>query len=460
MKKAIISFSALAFGLLSCAPALPRTREHPVGRPVHASPDWPAGLAELLNRPGRVYGYIYFSGNRFHYAGDTDEVNEFLAQYAMLKDTPLTLVLHAGPDREKKWLETKKIGYDWKVDVAFRSWSVNQKKRQYNVTVQVWLGGQVELGKMKVPLNIQVKSGAEGDKDGDIGKFIAAHETKRKSAEQGEAGTEPTGGPAASDGPQGARPSSAGSSGTAQVAEQVVPRSDKPLYAKVALNEDGSKVLLVMYDESEGTGKGYDLLYADLNFDGKFEQGESSRKTHHPYMSRTRALPAGWEGWAFSPISLNVPFNQKGEGVPDPCRMTFRYQRYPTMSRVLALGGTIGPSPSPRKIAEVFEVRSEIRLHQDSTAWEYSFEGNMKPSESLESAPVWRFDDRPKIEIATRPDGRTKGNLGIALNVPAGERRFECKEAGQPPKAHVQIKKPDGIVVHEGGETLDKFRFG
>jgi hypothetical protein len=64
------------------------------------------------------------------------------------------------------------------------------------------------------------------------------------------------------------------------------------------------------------------------------------------------------------------------------------------------------------------------------------------------------------VEIATRPDGRKKGNLGIGLNVPAGEKRFECKNAGQPPKAHVQIKKSDGTVVHKGSETLDKFRFG
>jgi hypothetical protein len=239
----------------------------------------------------------------------------------------------------------------------------------------------------------------------------------------------------------------------------VIVKSDKPLYARVALNEGGSKVLSLMYDESQGTGEGYDLLYADVNFNGKFERAERIEKTFHPATRRTGLLPAGWEGWAFSPIPLNVPFNEKGEGVSDPCKIILGYQRYPTMSRVLALG-TIGPSTSPRKMVEVFEVRSEIRLRQDSIVWEYSFEGNMRPSGSLESAPVWRSDDRPKIEISTRPDGRKEGNLGIALNVAAGEKRFEWKKAGQPPKAHVQIKKSDGTVVHKGNETLDKFRFG
>ncbi len=271
--------------------------------------------------------------------------------------------------------------------------------------------------------------------------------------------TRPTAARVTSEDPEPAKPTPVGSSDSAEAVDLVVPKSKKPLYAKVALNEDASKVLSVMYDESKGTGGGYDLLYADVNFDGKFEQSERIEKTSHPATRSTGALPAGWEGWAFSPISVNVPFNEKGEGVPDPCKIILGYQRYPTMSRVLALG-TIGPSTSPRKIAEVFEVRSEIRLHQDSALWDYSFEGNIKPSESLESAAVWRFDDKPKIEISTRPDGRKEGNLGIALSVPAGEKRFECKRTGQPPKAHVEIKKLDGTVLHKGDETLDKFRFG
>jgi hypothetical protein len=268
--------------------------------------------------------------------------------------------------------------------------------------------------------------------------------------------TRPTAPRVTSEDPGPAKPAPVSSSHSAEAADLVAPKSKKPLYAKVAMDEGGSKVLSVMYDESQGTGEGYDLLYADVNFDGTFEQAERIEKTFHPATRSTGALPVGWEGWAFSPISLNVPFNEKGEGVPDPCKITLRYQKHPIIAHIRR----IASETKEREFIEVFEVLSEIQLRQDSTVWEYSFEGNMKPSESLESAPIWSFEASPKLEITTRPDGRKEGNLGIALNVPAGEKRFQCKKAGQPPKAHVEIKRPDGTIVHKGDETLDKFRFG
>jgi hypothetical protein len=46
--------------------------------------------------------------------------------------------------------------------------------------VEVRLGGQVELDKMKVPLNIQVNSDGDAEKYGEMRKFIAAHKAKRK----------------------------------------------------------------------------------------------------------------------------------------------------------------------------------------------------------------------------------------------------------------------------------------
>ncbi len=36
--------------------------------------------------------------------------------------------------------------------------------------------------------------------------------------------------------------------------------SDKPLYAKVVLDEGGSKVLALAFDESQGPGRGYDAI--------------------------------------------------------------------------------------------------------------------------------------------------------------------------------------------------------
>jgi hypothetical protein len=48
------------------------------------------------------------------------------------------------------------------------------------ITVELWLGGQVDLSKVEVPLNLKVESG------GEIEKFIAAHKLKGKQEAESE----------------------------------------------------------------------------------------------------------------------------------------------------------------------------------------------------------------------------------------------------------------------------------
>ncbi len=52
----------------------------------------------------------------------------------------------------------------------------------------------------------------------------------------------------------------------AEAAHEPAYSSKKPLYAFVVVNEAGTKVLKLVLDESRGTGKGYDTIYADVNF--------------------------------------------------------------------------------------------------------------------------------------------------------------------------------------------------
>jgi len=61
----------------------------------------------------------------------------------------------------------------------------------------------------------------------------------------------------------------------------------------------------------------------------------------------------------------------------------------------------------------------------------------------------------PALTLTAKPDPRTQGNLGIGLSVRG------VKALGQPiPVAHVRIIAPDGKVVLEAKETIDKFTFG
>jgi hypothetical protein len=110
----VLLFAVLSIALGWSLLAFSRMVEHPPATPAVSQEGWPEGLAGLLNDPGRVYGYwgpLGGIGSSFH-AGDTGEVNTFLAQYARLKGTALTLFLHTRRENEDKWLESRKVGYD------------------------------------------------------------------------------------------------------------------------------------------------------------------------------------------------------------------------------------------------------------------------------------------------------------------------------------------------------------
>jgi len=481
MNKMVGSLGILLTGLVLANPAFPMGGEHPPGVPMGQQPDWPAGLADLVNSAGRVYGHWVNANDWFFYAGDTDDFNEFLKRYSKLKDTPLTLVLHSGKGKTGHLGDPEKnTEYDWEVKVFRRGWHPEAPpdptvtKQGYVIKVEVWLGGAPELDEISVPPNVKVKSAEENDK---FTKFVADHDARRAQPEEATQSPEH----------QDTSDKPSDSTESPQPLAPTTLKSSTPRYAKVTLNEDGSKVLPVMFDESQGTGKGYDVVYADVNFNGRFENNEKFEKAPPPPELRTGLVPLGHSSNTFQPLVVNVPYNEKGEGIPNPCEITFTCQRYqifpggvielsgdvpdlrtividtgelPLVQLVQSTGQPVRGDSATAAMKEEFSARYVIRLRQDSSLWEYSFEGKIQTSESLESASVWSFEAKPQLTVSTRPDGRNEGNLGIGLELKAGDRQFECKKNGASPKAHVEVNKLDGTVVHEGDDDLGKFRFG
>lgn len=268
----------------------------------------------------------------------------------------------------------------------------------------------------------------------------------------------------------------------AEPAKGVTFSSEKPRYAKVALTEDGAKILCVVFDESRGMGKGCDTLYADTNFNGVFEGSEKLTPT-------VEKCSTGFH-CNYPVIKLGVPYNEKAKGIANPCEVSFTYAWHssPVQPTTTILGVTL-PGPAPKTVTENFYGSVTVRLPGESQQqWEYSSNpSDLRPAESLEKAPLMGLAGTPKLMIATQPDGRNEGNFGVALTV-VSVRRVPTESAGQSaakepascvdlglteaevpmqvkmgasaPKAHVEIKTPDGKVVHKGDETLDKFVFG
>jgi len=125
------------------------------------------------------------------FRGDHEAFNEMLEQYGKMgdslkryidsKDTPLTLIVHPGRGNTASAgggiARRRNIPFDWEITVRKLGTLLPATEQRYRVTVDVWVGAEVELDKVKVPQNVDVKSG------GEIERFIAEHEAKRRQAE-------------------------------------------------------------------------------------------------------------------------------------------------------------------------------------------------------------------------------------------------------------------------------------
>jgi len=189
MKKAKVLLAVLFIAMVWASVAFTLVEERELrGANIEERPDWPAGLKELIHLEGRVYGRIFqmdapsCKGVSHYYVGDYESFNWFLKQYAKVKPAPLTLILHPRVGAVSRVAGKEgRILFDWQIQIttarSLKKETENEKQK-YKVTVDLWIGGNVDMGKIEVPLNIELKSG------GEIEKFVAAHQARRKEAEE------------------------------------------------------------------------------------------------------------------------------------------------------------------------------------------------------------------------------------------------------------------------------------
>jgi hypothetical protein len=175
---AILAAAVAVAGCVTMALAL--GSDHPKGQPVGGTSEWPEGLKELVNIDARVDGYFVNSDDVFYFRGDAKAFTKFLEEYAKIKDTPLRLVLHPGRGMSTKpWTDSKAEPIDWSLVTQNRAWreiaETGKKpvKKGYDITVHLYLGGNIDLEKLEAPLEIKVESG------GEIEKFVITHDAKR-----------------------------------------------------------------------------------------------------------------------------------------------------------------------------------------------------------------------------------------------------------------------------------------
>ena len=162
---------------LASTPAWGLGADHP-RQPVN-NDKWPRGLAALVNADNRVHGFFVNWEDVFFFKGDTAALNDFLTKYAELPDTRLHVVVHPGRlEVRSPWdTQARDIAGDWKLYASpFTREQVQAeplKPGPFVTRVDVWLGGSVTLGELRVPGNVSVESG------GEIEAFVKRHAEAR-----------------------------------------------------------------------------------------------------------------------------------------------------------------------------------------------------------------------------------------------------------------------------------------
>ncbi len=215
-------------------------------------------------------------------------------------------------------------------------------------------------------------------------------------------------------------------------------RSQKPLYAFMVLDEEYAKVLELVLDESEGTGKGYDTLYADFNLNGNLTDDEVLKGT----MRKSESILS----CRFPAIESGVPYNEKGKGVEKPWEITISYVQY---------GMGQGEQMDRR-----FSLAAKVRLKDESEVWEYSFLETLYRVEKPEGVPAADFAGKVTLLLETKPDQEKEGHTGIAAYLRVGPTSFRCGKGGQPAIPRLQIKDAEGKIIHSEDVSIDKLRFG
>jgi hypothetical protein len=181
MNRMLVALSALLLVMAAAAAVFGLGMNYPNDRPITAQPEWPAGVGDLANFKGRVNAYMVNSNDWAFFTGDAKALREFLDRYAEVKDIPHVLVLHPGRGLTGGLGDEPKTPFDWSLDIIRRGWggempeAFKNSPSKYVVTVHVWLGGNIGLKGLDIPLSVEAQSSNE------LENFVVHHNNLRNA---------------------------------------------------------------------------------------------------------------------------------------------------------------------------------------------------------------------------------------------------------------------------------------
>lgn len=189
--------------LFTALPTFGLWGQFPNDEPIEAD-NWPQPVVKAINACRRVSGAgSWDAGFSFYFVGNTDDVNQFLAQVAEDKDAILQVVLDPDPGSGKTTRNfdepRKKIDYAWSLHLwpnrqgrlletvpgetedQFHARAERElaKLPEFRVTVAVHCCGSIDPELLKIPLQFNASVG------GRLAEFAEQHNLRREDLKAG-----------------------------------------------------------------------------------------------------------------------------------------------------------------------------------------------------------------------------------------------------------------------------------
>lgn len=222
----------------------------------------------------------------------------------------------------------------------------------------------------------------------------------------------------------------ASASATVPVTVSFQPASDRPLYAALRVSQDGSRIMRLMLDESQGAGKGYDVLFADADLDGTIGADER--------FAAQRAESSGDFTYAsFQPVQLPTRYAEPAADSAQADMLGLTYVRAGSGAR-----------------EQLYASLQVAMGREGQEPWVYGLSGNPAIARSPGEVVVWDTGGTPALRVATEAGER--GSLGVAVVASVGDAEVMCPQA----TVEAIVRTPEGREVARDEGRLMDFGFG
>jgi hypothetical protein len=123
--------------------------------------EWP-GLFELASDKTRVYSNWVNGHENFYFKGNTDQLNEALKEFAAIKIDKHEVLIRPGPGKAHSFNSERILDCNWNVEVygGISKHVVGKEKGasfwSVDPVLTIWIGGDIDLAKIKVPGGVTV----------------------------------------------------------------------------------------------------------------------------------------------------------------------------------------------------------------------------------------------------------------------------------------------------------------